>query len=347
MKKRPTALGAYIFAGGFTLGVAKHFDVLAHLEDGPFGVDTVQRNLELPVFTKPDEWPLEKYRKRKVDFIYANPPCAPWSSCSAGRATSWQDDPRLAYIHRTMDLLDELVPKVLAIESVRPFFTKGRGLVDQLIERGNARGYHATVALVEASRHGVAQHRPRLFFILSRVRFDWLLPKTPMVHVKDVLKRNFRAYTTIRLGPQYDRVVKHTKPGERAARVFNRLYPKRVLVGLEGGGKVVGRPSFQLQRLDPEGFCSVLTGDCRKIHPTLNRMITVEEAAALSGFPHWYKFSGGVGAQTNQIAKGVMPPVGAYLAGEVARGLELKRYVKVPGFEVLEVFRDKIVYRES
>ena len=29
------ALGTYIFAGGFTLGVKKHFDVLAHFEDKP------------------------------------------------------------------------------------------------------------------------------------------------------------------------------------------------------------------------------------------------------------------------------------------------------------------------
>ena len=29
------ALGTYIFAGGFTLGVSKHFDVEAHFEGKP------------------------------------------------------------------------------------------------------------------------------------------------------------------------------------------------------------------------------------------------------------------------------------------------------------------------
>ena len=29
------ALGAYIFAGGFALGVEKHFDILAHFEMKP------------------------------------------------------------------------------------------------------------------------------------------------------------------------------------------------------------------------------------------------------------------------------------------------------------------------
>ena len=340
MSRKFTALGVYIFAGGFSVGVRKHFDVVAHLEDGMFGVETVRQNLKIPVHTEPEDWPLKKYRG--ADFVFANPPCAPWSACSAGRQVSWQDDPRVACMHQIVGLLDTVAPRVLAIESVRPFFTKGRGLVDLLIERGNQRGYHATVALVEASRHGVAQVRPRLFFVLSRVRFDWRLPQASEVHVKDVLRQKFKSHTEIRLGPQYDRVVRHTRPGERAARVFDRLYPKRVLAGMENGGKVVGRPSFQLQRLDPDGFCSVLTGDCRKIHPTENRMITVEEAAALSGFPLSYRFVGKVGAQTQQIAKGVMPPVGAYLAWEVARALELRRIVKTPGRELLEVFRDQI-----
>ena len=39
------AIGSHIFAGGFTLGVEKHFDVLAHFEgDGAYGADTFALN---------------------------------------------------------------------------------------------------------------------------------------------------------------------------------------------------------------------------------------------------------------------------------------------------------------
>ena len=39
------ALGSYIFAGGFTIGVKKHFDIEAHFEgDGAYGADTFSLN---------------------------------------------------------------------------------------------------------------------------------------------------------------------------------------------------------------------------------------------------------------------------------------------------------------
>ena len=46
------ALGTYIFAGGFTLGVKKHFDVLAHFEDKPgLYKKTVKANFpDLPIY---------------------------------------------------------------------------------------------------------------------------------------------------------------------------------------------------------------------------------------------------------------------------------------------------------
>lgn len=332
------AVGVYIFAGGFTIGVKKHFEILAHLEDGNFGVATSKRNLGVDAYVDPDTWPTF----RNVDFVYANPPCAPWSSCSAGRKVHWADDPRVDCIRRTFKLLDTLKPKVLAIESVRPFFTKGRELVDDLAAKANQKGYHATVLYVNGANHGVAQHRPRLFFVLSKVQIPWSVPKDKPLHVKDVLSKKFKTATPIRLGPQYNELVKATKPGERAAAVYTRLNKRKVAMAKRFQKKVVGRPSFQLQRLDPDGYCSVLTGDCRKIHPTQHRMITVEEAAALSGFPPDYQFSGSVGNQTSEIAKGVMPPVGEYLARHVAQAIQEKKRVTKLGLTHLEVRRDKI-----
>src|SRR5260370_23897113 len=76
-----TALGVYIFGGGFTVGVKRAgFRVLGHLEDGPFGVSTAKRNhpeLSGHIHTDPASWPLDQFGM--VDFVYGNPPCAPWS----------------------------------------------------------------------------------------------------------------------------------------------------------------------------------------------------------------------------------------------------------------------------
>src|SRR6185369_10322557 len=78
-KKKPTALGAHIYAGGFSLGVRRHFDVLCHFEEWKFGVATVEQNLKIPVHVgEPSTWPINEYTGY-VDFVYCNPPCAPWS----------------------------------------------------------------------------------------------------------------------------------------------------------------------------------------------------------------------------------------------------------------------------
>jgi site-specific DNA-cytosine methylase len=45
-----------------------------------------------------EEWPRKKY-KGKIDFVYCNPPCAPWSnlgSNSKRRTRLGEDDPRIA-----------------------------------------------------------------------------------------------------------------------------------------------------------------------------------------------------------------------------------------------------------
>ena len=71
------ALGTYIFAGGFTLGVRKHFDVQAHFEMKPgLYKKTVKANFpDLPIYEGEDEWPRKKY-KGKIDFVYCNPMCS-------------------------------------------------------------------------------------------------------------------------------------------------------------------------------------------------------------------------------------------------------------------------------
>lgn len=77
-KKQLTAVGCFIFAGGFTVGVkAAGFDVLCHLEgDGGYGVPTVRLNFpDLPIYFGSDKWPLDALSDIDVDYVFGNPPC--------------------------------------------------------------------------------------------------------------------------------------------------------------------------------------------------------------------------------------------------------------------------------
>ena len=87
----------YIFAGNFTVGVSKHFRVVAHLEGDNYANKTFALNFpRVPV-----HWPKESWPDLSPDLIYANPPCAPWSI--VGRSLivgndGWRTDPRPAGI---------------------------------------------------------------------------------------------------------------------------------------------------------------------------------------------------------------------------------------------------------
>ncbi len=75
------AVGAYIFAGGFTLGIQKNFEVTTHLEDNPgYGWPTAKHNLGVDVFKGPEEWQIAVDRgllgseDDPLDLLYVNPP---------------------------------------------------------------------------------------------------------------------------------------------------------------------------------------------------------------------------------------------------------------------------------
>lgn len=346
--KKPTALGCYIFAGGFTVGVAKHFEVLAHFEQGPYGTETAAHNLPFlrgKIFTDPATWPVADYRK-KVDFIYGNPPCAPWSVCSAGRAVPWRLDPRVDCSRKLFALIEPMEPKVWAFESVRPTFSKGREFIDEMVLTAADRGYTATALMVNGIYHGVAQKRPRFFLVLSRIAIDWEPSRmTKLPTVGDAFAKKFATSTLSKEGENskfFMNLVRKTKQGQRCAALFNELYPERIAEAAKAGTKVKQRPSFQNYRLDPKEPSCTLTGGAKQIHPTEHRLITVEESAALCGYPRDFKFIGPIGKQYQQVAQAVMPPVGEYLARMVARALAKPVKVKKPEFVRVEILPDRV-----
>ena len=71
------AVGGWIFAGGFSLGVKNHFDIRCVLEEGAFGVVTARHNQpEIPVHVGIESWPIDQLKgEGELDFIYGNPPC--------------------------------------------------------------------------------------------------------------------------------------------------------------------------------------------------------------------------------------------------------------------------------
>ncbi len=325
---KPTALGANIFAGGFSLGVSKHFKLLGHLEhDDGYGAEVSRANLGIPIFIGKEEWP-EKVKG--LDFLYSNPPCAIWSVAGAkigGGRPDWRLDPRLQRIKDIFSLVDRYKPYVWCWESVCQAFSKGREFVEEIADEAKKRGYSATYVLIDAQYLGVAQVRKRFFLVLHNVHIDWekARPDFGSVITAGEALRGVRPQGTVmKPTPGEMKMVKIAKPGQRLSKVYDRTV-KKPKIGSRG--QMLGRPSFLKHKLDPGRPSNTVIGNSI-FHHKENRFLAVNECAALSGFPQTWKWP--KSDAHNLLARGVMPPVGEWLARQVAAAIKRKKRITKP-----------------
>lgn len=341
---RRKALGVHIFAGGFTLGVKTVFDVRQQFEDGKFGGATMAVNQpDVEVVNAFAQWK-DHYaaaREEGVEFVYANPPCAPWSV--AGHSwknkrtieARWHErDPRTSCVYQTFEVLEGVRPKVWAWESVCPAFTKGRDMIDQLTKRAHDLGYSASYVFLQATDLGVPQRRKRMFVMFHSVEFDWHYPRveTPMTVAdawKSAFGSSFGQSETAEHYPINDAaraLLKHVEPGSGLRHGWKQMMAKQGLpYEYNERGHVKGRPAFNTVRVALDKPAPTMIGGAHMYHPHYDRPLTPKEAQVLCTYPPTYEFQGSVGDRHSQMAKAVMPRVGAWLAMNVNRALELGR----------------------
>jgi site-specific DNA-cytosine methylase len=334
------AIGAHIYAGGFTVGVSKYFNVLAHLEHAAYGKDVVALNFPgLPVYDGgpakwPTKWPRGADRPR---FLYANPPCAIWSTASAGRSTLWRDDPRLRAHHDIFGYGLDLGVDVMAIESVTAAFTKGRDHVDELTKKAAERGYSTTIVSHDAQHLGVAQIRKRVFLVFYKVVISWELPNFKhQTTVRDALKgvRGKTRGADPSLSPRQALLVAETPQGGKLRETYARLFPNP---SLNPRGGRVGAPSFLELRASWDAPAPVVIAG-KMSHPEEVRFMSQEELAAICSFPQTYKWpSCSLYDISGYMSRGVMPRVGEWLAENVARAIEGGKRLNRPTAEVLDI----------
>jgi len=333
--KKPNAVGANIFAGGFTLGVSKYFNILAHLEHDDYGVEVSKANFpKLPVFIGTETWP-DKANK-PIHFLYANPPCAIWSLAGNkhGRI-DWRQDPRLQRVRDIFALAKRYRPQVWAWESVCQAFEKGRPFVEEIAAEAAKLGYSASYVMVDAMYLRAPQTRKRFFLVLHRVAIDWekarpdfdappLLPREVLKGMKDdgTADREHGARTDIQ--KQMLKILKATPPGGRLAGTFNRVMKAQTKTAR---GTILGKPSFLAYRIGFDKIPGVIFGD-KTFHPTEPRRLSLPELGAMHGFPRDYKWLSN--KHRLDVQRGVLPPVGEWLGGVVAKAIKANRPIKKP-----------------
>lgn len=336
---KPKALGSYIFAGGFTLGVSKYFDVVAHLENAQaYGSATAQRNFpKLPIYKGFEAWPVEEMKALDIPFLYGNPPCAAWSHAgvTAGKSKSdtWRDDPRVNCTREHFTLLERLRPKVWVWESVSQAFGIGREFVDELTEQAMALGYSVTVLLHDAKYLGLPQTRKRFFLICHNIELDLPPPAWDTETISEGLRRINDIGELHPSAAGYEKKYGWLLPDAVGPTnlwaVFNRVRgedaPKNHL------GNVAGRPSFLLRRDHPDRVAATIMHE--RVHPTQDRFLTLRELAHLCGFPADWELND---KDMHELSRGVMPPVAEHLARCVATALKTSIPITTPTYRLVD-----------
>jgi site-specific DNA-cytosine methylase len=161
------ALGIHVFAGGFTYGVKKQMPVLAQLEVHGFGLETASETFGTECHNSPaTKWP--RISNQDVQLVYGNPRCTAFSTITGGKNSTihgpWAK--QTCDVHELVDYSVAGDYDFVVWESVQQAYTQGRELLDFLIkERFTLRNYRIAHLLLNAQSFGNAQWRRRYFFV--------------------------------------------------------------------------------------------------------------------------------------------------------------------------------------
>ena len=322
----PKAVGAYIFAGGFTIGVSHFFNVVAHLEESNYGVRTAQRNFpNVDIYVKPERWPLLRlHEQHDVDLLYCNPPCALFSTAGAtmrGGHDAWKRDPRQACWKNCFVAFEALQPKIFAIESVVRAYTAGREFIDMFVELATALGYSTTHLLCDAQWLGLPQRRKRYFMIFHKVDIDFEPNHQRRRTINEVLKLVKKPGPSLRVkDPIHQALIPQVKPGTNMRPLWEAMVPESERK-LDAYGRTIGRPRMFVHRMNGDGVMGTLAGDYF-IHPTEDRFLGVNEMKVLNGYPEDYWLEGHRDSHASFLARGVTPAVAYWLASHFRRAID-------------------------
>lgn len=329
---RRKAVGCHVFAGGFSGGIQQHFDVTHHLERHGFGLETSHKvwGVENVIDCEPHDWP-----RIQGDVLFGNPRCTGFSCVTAGYSSEghgpWAR--QCQDIHDLMGYALGHYP-IIVWESVQQAYTVGKPLLDIITQQALSLGYRIAHVFVNAAMLGNCQQRKRYFYVAypREKRFNVSVPE------------DMHPYYPVLYDAIWDMRLRETTPWDRRSDEYTRDSYARLsdddwaaIPHLPTGwglntlarydyarltdrqkGKWDLRNSdmpfsmhciYRLPWLRP---CQTLQSSSgRLVHPWHNRTLTIGELAEIMGWGDKIPIGHD---PVHQLAKGVVPAVGAWLA---------------------------------
>lgn len=275
-----------------------------------------------------------------IDVVMGGPPCQGFSQ--KGKRLSLNDERNFLFL-QFVRFVEEFSPKYFVLENVPNIVTTENGYFkDEIITSFQKLGYDVCCGILSAVDFGVPQDRRRAFFIGQKGKLDITLPKPSKI--RNTIKDAIFDLPAISSG-EGSGVSSYDKPAlsqlqkdlrRNSKQLHNHIATKHSptalrrmsMIPIGEGGKVLPEEErtksiysgTYCRLLADEVACTITTrfdtpSSGRFTHPTLNRCLTIREAARLQTFPDTFVFYGSKTSQMKQVGNAVPP----YLAYAVAR----------------------------
>lgn len=342
-------------AGGFTQGLEQAgLECVLGAEFNDYAVEAYRKNfthecLQIDLSTEENQILVaEKLRQAKVDLVVGGPPCQGFSMFGNRRFVNTKNhdltkDQRNNLVYAFANIVVRSETPWFIMENVPGILSAHNGEYVNTIEQYfRAHGYRTEHRVINAADYGAPQLRRRFILIGTKTNLAFPFPKAkyfekpeswqhPYRTVEEVLTDLADESTLGKLknhnAPKHSKVVaerfSYIPEGEK---MNVDALPEHLKLGTKTG-KPVANFSHVFARLDrTKPSCTIVPGhNALPVHPTLNRTLTVREAARIQTFPDDFEFVGPIINQCLQVGN-AFPCIVAQTFGERLRTVVNKEW---------------------
>ena len=283
------------FRGGFDFGgrhYARHpFEIVWANDINAAACRTYERNLGAEI-QEGDIWDVIDTLPSSADVVLGGFPCQDVSINGLGQAEAGT---RTILYRALLEVIRQLQPCAFVAENVKGLLLPGRqAFFDAMMDEFNSLpGYSISHQLYMAADYGVPQMRERILIV-------GLKGDDPFEHPKPIGGAWMTAQEAV--GDLED------APEDRA---INHIWSKAQISPEQGN-----------RRINPERPSPTIRAECHgnsPFHYSLNRRISMREAARFQSFPDDFIFEAGLRQTERQVGNAVPPVLAWHVASAVAR----------------------------
>lgn len=345
-----TAIDLFCGAGGLHIGFENAgFEIKLCVDNNDQVEKTHKRNYpDIPIINRDiNEVPSSEIRgyldESGVDIIIGGPPCQGFSTighrASSNPEKRAKKDPRNELVLTYARIINELRPKFIVMENVKGILTLDDGAyLRKVLEILAKTGYKAEYKLINMADYGVPEIRERVIIIGNRIGMPVAFPAPDHSdNPKDNLPAWESCWDAIKdlASMPNDPTFNHVALNHTAKNVERyKLIPEGGRLPEDKLPKELYRKNFgntykRLARNRP-ALTMVPGNDAFPIHPTLNRSLTVREAARIQTFSDTIIFEGNRRQQGRQVGNAVPPlfstKLAAFIIEQINKAKELGLY---------------------